>query len=124
LTRVDLWFGIYVGVRQIAGAFAQFEKARLVGKLKAARDRKSAELGRRIEGAKGSRAEQPSPVFGAVREIVTREPAATHKAIAEALTARGLMTLGGKPFSQTQVARVIRVLEVARIDGRSKAARG
>ena len=37
-------------MRQIAGAFAQYEKARLVAKLKGARDRRSAELGRRVEG--------------------------------------------------------------------------
>src|SRR3954451_7764223 len=40
-------------MRQIAGAFAQYEKARLVAKLKGARDRRSAELGRRVEGRKG-----------------------------------------------------------------------
>ncbi|MFC7694163.1 recombinase family protein [Paeniroseomonas aquatica] len=37
-------------IRQVLGAVAQFEKANLVAKLKAARDRKSAQLGRRIEG--------------------------------------------------------------------------
>jgi DNA invertase Pin-like site-specific DNA recombinase len=36
-------------VRQILGVVAEFEKANLVAKLRAARDRKSAELGRRIE---------------------------------------------------------------------------
>ena len=39
-------------MRQIAGAFAQYEKARLVAKLRGARDRHSAELGRRVEGRK------------------------------------------------------------------------
>jgi DNA invertase Pin-like site-specific DNA recombinase len=34
-----------VMMRQIAGAFAQYEKTRLVAKLKGARDRKSAQLG-------------------------------------------------------------------------------
>jgi DNA invertase Pin-like site-specific DNA recombinase len=33
-------------MRQIAGAFHQYEKARLVAKLKAARDRKRAEGGK------------------------------------------------------------------------------
>ncbi|WP_249119580.1 hypothetical protein [Bradyrhizobium sp. AUGA SZCCT0158] len=38
-------------MRQIAGVFAQLEKARLVGKLKAARDRKRA-TGVKVEGRK------------------------------------------------------------------------
>jgi DNA invertase Pin-like site-specific DNA recombinase len=37
-------------MRQIAGSFAEYEKARLVEKLRKARDRKSAEKGARIEG--------------------------------------------------------------------------
>src|SRR5215471_4371149 len=41
-----------VMMRQVAGAFAQYEKARLVQKLRGARDRASAAAGRRIEGAK------------------------------------------------------------------------
>jgi DNA invertase Pin-like site-specific DNA recombinase len=40
-----------VAMRQIAGVFAQLEKARLVGKLKAARDRKRA-TGMKVEGRK------------------------------------------------------------------------
>src|SRR5258705_13720664 len=40
-----------VAMRQIAGVFAQLEKARLVGKLKAARDRKRAS-GVKVEGRK------------------------------------------------------------------------
>jgi DNA invertase Pin-like site-specific DNA recombinase len=110
-------------MRQIAGAFAQYEKARLVAKLKAARDRKSAQLGRRVEGAKGHRAAVPSPIFGAVKGIVERSPAATMRVIVEELTARGLLTGGGKPFSQTQVARVISALGLEKIDGRSREAR-
>jgi DNA invertase Pin-like site-specific DNA recombinase len=37
-------------IRQILGAVHQFDKAMLVQKLRGARDRKSARLGRRIEG--------------------------------------------------------------------------
>ena len=43
-----------VAMRQIAGVFAQLEKARLVGKLKAARDRKRA-TGTKVEGRKSHR---------------------------------------------------------------------
>src|SRR3954471_19058119 len=42
-----------VAFRQIAMAFSQLEKTRLVKKLKGARDRRSIEAGRRIEGRKG-----------------------------------------------------------------------
>ena len=41
-----------VMIRHVLGAFAQMEKTRLVKKLRGARDRASAELGRRVEGRK------------------------------------------------------------------------
>jgi hypothetical protein len=51
-------------IRQVLGAVAQFEKANLVAKLKAARDRRSAELrasGRRpLEGRQAGRRRPPS----------------------------------------------------------------
>ena len=43
-----------VAMRQVAGAFAEFEKARLVHKLRGARDRASAAAGRRVEGRKAT----------------------------------------------------------------------
>ena len=49
LTATDDPFKI--AMRQITGVFAQLEKARLVGKLKAARDRKRA-TGVKVEGRK------------------------------------------------------------------------
>jgi DNA invertase Pin-like site-specific DNA recombinase len=39
-------------MRQVAGAFAEYERARMVEKLRGARDRASAAAGRRIEGRK------------------------------------------------------------------------
>src|SRR5687767_6036579 len=56
-----------VMMRQIAGAFAQHEKARLVAKLKGARDRKSAQLGQRVEGRKGYAETNPELVREAKR---------------------------------------------------------
>src|SRR4051812_17686909 len=50
-----------VAMRQIAGAFAQLEKARLVGKLKAARDRKRA-TGCKVEGRKSHSELRPEVV--------------------------------------------------------------
>jgi DNA invertase Pin-like site-specific DNA recombinase len=62
-----------VMMRQIAGAFAQYEKARLVAKLKGARDRNSAALGRRIEGRKGYAETKPELVRKAKR-LARRSP--------------------------------------------------
>ena len=42
-----------VMMRQVAATFAEYEKARLVGKLRGARDRASERAGRRVEGRKG-----------------------------------------------------------------------
>ena len=42
-----------ITLRQIVGAFSQLEKTRLVKKLRAARDRMSADAGHTIEGRKG-----------------------------------------------------------------------
>ena len=50
-----------VAMRQIAGTFAQLEKARLVAKLKAARDRKKAETGK-CGGRKSYAEGQPEAV--------------------------------------------------------------
>jgi transposase-like protein len=52
----------------VAGAFAEYEKARLVRKLRGARDRASERLGRRVEGRKGYREMNP----GLVREAKRR----------------------------------------------------
>ena len=54
-------------MRQIAGAFAQYEKARLVAKLRGARDRRSATIGKRVEGRKGYSDSNPELVREAKR---------------------------------------------------------
>jgi DNA invertase Pin-like site-specific DNA recombinase len=97
-------------MRQIAGAFAQYEKARLVAKLKGARDRKSAELGRRIEGRKGYAETSPELVREAKR-LARRSPRTGEKrslrTIAAELAALGHRTGTGKPFSASQVKRLL-----------------
>ena len=60
-----------VMMRQVAGAFAEYEKARLVHKLRGARDRRSAALGRRVEGRKGYAETRPE----LVRSAAPRAPA-------------------------------------------------
>jgi hypothetical protein len=87
------------------------------------RDRKSEQLGRRIEGAKGIRAAVPAMVFGAVKELVEQFPAATMQGIVNELTECGLTTRNGNPYTQTQVARVIEKMGLERIDGRTRQAK-
>lgn len=99
-------------VRQILGAVSQFEKANLVAKLKAARDRLSRERGdgRRIEGRKGYR-ETNEALIREAKRLARRSPktgkARSLREIATELVAAGYTTKGGKPFSASQVQRLI-----------------
>lgn len=88
-----------VAFRQIAMAFAQLEKTRLVKKLKGARDRKSAELGRRIEGPKCD----PKQVEAAKRLAAGRSLRATAAAMAE----EGFLTGRGTVLSADHVRRLL-----------------
>jgi DNA invertase Pin-like site-specific DNA recombinase len=101
---------VKVMMRQIAGAFAQYEKARLVAKLKSARDRRSAELGRRVEGRKGYAATLPELVREA-RRLARRSPktgaARSLRQIAAELARLGYHTATGGTFSATQVKRLL-----------------
>lgn len=94
-------------MRQIAGAFAQYEKARLVGKLRAARDRKSAAAGgKRIEGRKGFAGHQPE-IYDALREIKAGHPRATLRVLADELASRGFKTRTGQTFAPNQISRLL-----------------
>lgn len=95
-----------VMMRQIAGAFSQYEKTRLVQKLRAARNRKSEAVGRRIEGRKGYRGHQPA-VFDVIREIQAVRPDATLRVLSDELSIRGFTTSTGKAFAANQVRRLL-----------------
>jgi DNA invertase Pin-like site-specific DNA recombinase len=101
-----------VMMRQIAGAFAQHEKTRLVAKLKGARDRKSAQLGQRVEGRKGYAETNPELVREAKR-LARKSPkvgkARSLREIAEELEKLGLMNSKGQRFAAAQVARLIEI---------------
>jgi DNA invertase Pin-like site-specific DNA recombinase len=88
-----------VAMRQIAGAFAQLEKARLVAKLRAARERKRA-TGAKVEGRK-SHAE--------VSPLVVAEAKRLRRKLAQELARAGHVATSGRPFS----ASVIRAMLVA-----------
>lgn len=96
--------------RQIAASFAQFEKARLVRKLKGARDRASEAAGKRIEGRKSYCETNPKLIAEAKR--LARKSPKTGKSrplreIASELAGLGYATASGKPFSASQVNRLL-----------------
>lgn len=95
-------------VRQVLGAISEFDKAQLVAKLKAARDRKSAQQGRRIEGRKGYQETHPELVRLAKRlNHGNRKKRLSLRAISAALAEQGYTTASGKPFSAEQVKRLL-----------------
>lgn len=99
-----------VMMRQVAAAFAQYEKARLVAKLRGARDRASERRGRRVEGRKGYADTSPELVKEAKR--LARKSPATGKRrplreIAAELASLGFSTSRGLPFSAAQVKRLV-----------------
>jgi DNA invertase Pin-like site-specific DNA recombinase len=99
-----------VMMRQVAGAFAEYEKTRLVQKLKGARDRKSTETGRRIEGRRGYRLHNPELVRE-VRRLARKSPltgeARSLRQIADDLAALGHVNSKGQPFAANQVRRLL-----------------
>lgn len=94
-------------MRQILGAFAEFEKATLVAKLRAERERKRAERGW-CEGR--------APFFGhtdAERKVVERmlrmrKQKKGYARIAAALNAAGATTRSGKPWTSRGVFNVLK----------------
>jgi DNA invertase Pin-like site-specific DNA recombinase len=87
-------------VRQILGAVAQFEKASLVAKLRAARDRKRAATGH-CEGRK--------PVSEEVRAVGRRlqKKGLSLRAIAAGLAAKGFLAPSGQPYGAQSVKLMI-----------------
>ena len=103
-------------VRQIAGAFAEYERARLVSELRHARDAKSAAMRKarghkkRIEGRKPALVLYPE----AVREAKRLRRASPKngqrrcfREISAELATAGHVTKAGKPFTATAVKRMV-----------------
>jgi DNA invertase Pin-like site-specific DNA recombinase len=95
-------------VRQVLGAISQFEKATIVAKLKAARDRKRAATGR-CGGNRSLAETRPDVVALAKRLRTTRSGRQRSlREISAELAARGFVTAKtGKPFVAAQVARML-----------------
>lgn len=101
-----------IAMRQIAGVFAQLEKARLVAKLKAARDRKRA-TGVKVEGRKSYR-EIDDKHGGKMIAMAKRSRRMTPqggrrslRAIADELARAGYKSESGKPYAATGIGRML-----------------
>jgi DNA invertase Pin-like site-specific DNA recombinase len=93
-------------IRQVLGAVAQFEKAMLVTKLRGARDRKSREAGRRIEGRKSV----PQEVVTLARRLNRKGRDGERpslRQIAARLAAAGHVAPSGKPYGAESVKRML-----------------
>jgi DNA invertase Pin-like site-specific DNA recombinase len=88
-------------IRQILGAVAQFEKAMLIQKLRGARDRKSAKLGRRIEGPK------PAPAATKDQARALRDSGLSLRAVSAALAERGMFAPSGRPYGPESVKAML-----------------
>ncbi len=95
-------------MRQIAGAFHEYEKARLVAKLKAARERKRAS-GVKVEG-RPSHAELNPDMVALARQLRRKRPKGGQRSLREvaaALAERGYLNQRGKPFSAMSVRNML-----------------
>jgi DNA invertase Pin-like site-specific DNA recombinase len=89
-------------MRQIAGAFAEYEKARLTAKLRHARDRIRAERGR-CEGRKPV----PPEIIAAARKLAETGKRRNLRAISAELAALGHLGPAGKPYLPGSVSRML-----------------
>lgn len=90
-------------VRQVLGAIAQFEKATLVAKLKAARDRKRERTGKRVGGRKNYAEAQPALV---ARCLQLRDMPSL-RAISAQLAAEGFVSAAGTPYAPMSISRML-----------------
>src|SRR6516225_5105077 len=86
-------------VRQVLGAVSQFEKASLVAKLRAARERKIAAGGR--GSGRFAYAQKVPEVVALVRELHGQRQSL--RQISKTLAAHGHLTGGGRPYTVTAV---------------------
>ena len=88
-------------MRQVLGAVNQFEKANLVAKLRAARERKMAVGGR--GSGRFAYAQKVPEVVALVRELHGQRQSL--RQISKTLAAHGHLTGGGRPYTATAVQK-------------------
>ncbi|WP_226739974.1 recombinase family protein [Microvirga lenta] len=97
-----------VAMRQIAGAFAQLEKARLVSKLRVARERKRA-TGTKVEGRKSY--SEINPAMVALAKKLHRYPVnkrqRTLQEVSSELAKAGFLTSTGKRYSPAAISKMV-----------------
>src|SRR5262245_3793383 len=91
-------------VRQVLGAVSQFEKANLVAKLRAARERKIAAGGR--GSGRFAYAQKVPEVVTLVRKRHGQRQSL--RQISKTLAAQGYLTGGGRPYTATAVQKMLR----------------
>lgn len=106
-----------VMMRQIAGAFHQYEKARLVAKLKIARDRKRA-TGVKVEGRKSNIEIDAEIHEGQMLKLARKLRCKTPKggrqslrAVATELAKRGFLNRNGRTYAPTAIGRMLGELD-------------
>lgn len=96
-------------IRQIMGSFSEYEKARLVAKLKSARDRKIEETGRC--GGRTALAEANPELLALARKLRRASPLTgkrmSYRDVAKKLAQAGHLAASGKPFSPSVVKRLL-----------------
>lgn len=92
-------------MRQVAGAFAEYEKARIVAKLKAARVRKREATGGKVEGLK--LLAEPHPEVCVLARELRRKPRGRKRPslrdVSAELAARGHFNANGVPYAAKSV---------------------
>lgn len=97
-----------VAQRQIAGAFMQLEKSRLVMKLRTARERKRTENGK-CEGRK-SHAEMNAELVAEVKRLRRRRPKGgqrSYREISEELAVNGHLNINGRPYDPSSIRSML-----------------
>lgn len=97
-------------IRQVLGAMGELDKAMTVAKLKGARDRKSAEAGRRIEGRKGFAETHPKAVALAKRLRRASPKTGERRSLREIsklLAEANCLNHKGQPFNQRSIKAMI-----------------
>lgn len=109
LTNTDDEFK--VAMRQIAGTFAQLEKARLVRKLKAARERKRRETGKKVGGRKNyAEIEGGSEMIALARKLHRYPVNGKRRSlneIADALEKKGYVSSTGTRYTRAAITRML-----------------
>jgi DNA invertase Pin-like site-specific DNA recombinase len=92
-------------MRQVAGAFAEYEKSRTVNKLRSARQRRRQETGRKVEGRK-SHAELNPELVALAKALRRKQRNGERRSLRDVsaeLAARGYVNERGRPYAAASV---------------------